>query len=77
MTVNAEFRQLIKLLTEIDKHSTEEAQLAAIELRLVEAELNPCCLDYEDLKRALKLLSQIHLTGREWQETAEELETYF
>jgi hypothetical protein len=75
--INAEFRQLAKLLSEINHLATEEEQLAAIEIRLVEAELNPTCLDFDDLRHALKVLAKVNLEGREWQQTPQELETYF
>ena len=75
--INAEFRQLAKLLSEINHLATEEEQLAAIEIRLVEAELNPTCLDFDDLRHALKVLAKVNLEGREWQHTPQELETYF
>ena len=75
--INAEFRQLAKLLSEINHLATEEEQLAAIEMRLVEAELNPTCLDFDDLRHALNVLAKVNLEGREWQQTPQELETYF
>lgn len=77
MSANAEFRQLITLLIDLNNYETEAEQLAALELRLVEAELNPTCLDFDDLRHALKLLGKVNLEGREWQETPSELKSYF
>lgn len=77
MSANAEFRELITLLIDLNNYETEAEQLAALELRLVEAELNPTCLDFDDLKHALQLLSKVNLEGRQWQETPSELESYF
>jgi hypothetical protein len=77
MNINAEFSQLIKLLSEINKLNSEEAQLEAIELRLVEAELNPCIMDFVEIKHALKVLSKINLVDRDSVACPEELGVYF
>jgi hypothetical protein len=77
MAINAEFRQLIELLGSISHLETEQEQLAAIELRLVSAELNPDCRDIVELTHALGVLSKIGATGRASANTPEHLEVYF
>jgi hypothetical protein len=75
--INAQFTQLIKLLTELQNLDTEAEQLAAIELRLVEAELNPSCLDFEDLTRALEVLAKVNPRAHQWTEATQDLEQFF
>jgi hypothetical protein len=75
--INAEFTQLIKLLSAIKDLDTEAEQLAAIELRLVEAELNPNCLDFEHLTRALEVLAKINPRAYEWTDKTKDLEQFF
>jgi hypothetical protein len=75
--MGGQFTQLAELLIELNQYDTEQEQLNAIERRLVAAELHPSCYDYDNLRLSLKLLSKLDLTGREWQSTPEELETYF
>jgi hypothetical protein len=75
--INAEFTQLIKLLSAIKDLDTEAEQLAAIELRLVEAELNPNCLDFEHLTRALEVLAKVNPRAYEWTENTKDLEQFF
>jgi hypothetical protein len=75
--IRADFTQLINALTSISNLPTEEAQLAALELRLIAAELNPSCLDFEHLTRALEVLAKLELKNRSWEETPKELESFF
>jgi len=75
--MSGQFTQLAELLLELNQYDTEQEQLNAIERRLVEAELNPSCYDYDNFRLAFKLLSRLELSSREWQETSEELEIYF
>jgi hypothetical protein len=75
--INAEFTELIKLLSAIQNLETEAEQLAAIELRLVAAELNPNCIDFEHLTRALEVLAKINPRSYEWTENTKDLEKFF
>jgi hypothetical protein len=75
--INADFQLLIKLLLEINDYETEEDQLAAIERRLVETELDPSCYDFYTLKHSLGVLAKLNLDGREWTEKPKELEEFF
>lgn len=75
--INAEFTELIKLLSAIQNLETEAEQLAAIELRLVAAELNPNCIDFEHLTRALEVLAKINPRAYEWTENTKDLEQFF
>lgn len=75
--MNADFQLLIKLLLEITEHETEAEQLAAIERRLVETELDPSCFDFYTLKHSLEVLAKLNLEGREWTEKPKELKEFF
>jgi hypothetical protein len=75
--IKAEFTELIKLLSAIQNLETEAEQLAAIELRLVAAELNPNCIDFEHLTRALEVLAKINPRSYEWTENTKDLEKFF
>lgn len=75
--INADFQLLIKLLLEINDYKTEPEQLAAIERRLVEAELDPSCFDFYTLKHSLSVLAKLKLDDREWTEKPKELEQFF
>ena len=75
--INAEFQLLIKLLIEINDYGTEAEQLAAIERRLVEAELDPSCFDFYTLKHSLSVLAKLKLDDREWTEKPKELKEFF
>jgi hypothetical protein len=75
--INAEFTELIKLLSAIQNLDTEAEQLAAIELRLVAAQLNPNCIDFEHLTRALEVLQKINTRAYEWTEDTKDLEQFF
>jgi hypothetical protein len=75
--VNADFQLLIEILSEANQYQTEAAQLAAIERRLVETELDPSCFDFYTLQHSLKVLGKLNPTGRDWIETPEELKVFF
>jgi hypothetical protein len=75
--INADFQLLIKLLLEINNYDTEQEQLAAIERRLVEAELDPSCYDFYTLKHSLSVLAKLKLDDREWTEKPKELKEFF
>ena len=73
MAVKADLQLVIDLLKEIDKLDSEEAQLAAIERRIVDLELSGVCLDFYDLKHAFKVLSKVTFTNRHWSNPDDEL----
>jgi hypothetical protein len=75
--INADFQLLIKLLLEINEFETEAEQLAAIEMRLVETELDPSCYNFYTLKHSLSVLAKLNLDGREWAERPTELKEFF
>jgi hypothetical protein len=69
---------LIKALEAMNQAKTYEAQLAELELILIEAELNPCPADFYNVNQALVLLAQV--TSREvlpWSDDRDELEPFF
>jgi hypothetical protein len=68
---------LIELLQTLNQQDSRERQLAVIERRLVQAELDPCPLDFIDLKEGVELLNSVHLETRTWLETALDLEPFF
>jgi hypothetical protein len=75
--INAEFQLLIEILSEANQYETEAEQLAAIERRLVETELDPSCFDFYTLQHSLGVLAKIKLEGRDWIETPQELRVFF
>lgn len=75
--VNADFQLLIELLIKISDYETEAEQLAAVERRLVETELDPSCYDFYTLKHSLGVLAKLDLKDREWLEKDKELEQFF
>lgn len=79
METGTQFQQLIELLSEANNYQSKQEQLAAIERRLVEAELNPSCYDFDNLKESLDYLRSLakEFEGRKWQPLSEELEVYF
>jgi hypothetical protein len=69
---------LIAALEKLNRLESRQDQLNALELVLVEAELNPSPLDFSDLMDGLELLSQ--MSGREaapWDESLSDLEPFF
>jgi len=69
---------LIAALEDIDRQLTRQGQLNRLELLLVEAELNPNPLPFQDITSALDLLGQV--ANREalpWSEAQLGLEPFF
>jgi len=75
--MSGQFTQLAELLLELNQYDTEQEQLAAIERRLVETELDPSCYDFYTLKHSLSVLAKLKLDDREWTEKPKELKEFF
>jgi hypothetical protein len=75
--INADFQLLIEILSQANQYETEAEQLAAIERRLVETELDPSCFDFYTLQHSLGVLAKLKLEGRDWIETPGELRVFF
>ena len=69
--------QLIEALTKANKAESFEAQLAQLEMSLIEAELHPKPTNYCQLLWGIDLVKQIDIAQRKWQPLENEFEDYF
>jgi hypothetical protein len=68
---------LIELLQTLNQQDSRERQLSVMERRLVQAELDPCPLDFVDITEGVELLNSASLDTRHWLATATDLEPFF
>ena len=69
--------QLIIMLQTLNEQDSRERQLAVMERRIVQAELDPLPFDFLDMARGVALLNQVGFENRKWLETSRDLRKFF
>lgn len=72
-----DFRPLIAALEKAQTAITFNAQLAELELALVESELNPKANNFCELLWAIEAVSSVDIQIRNWQGVEDQLESFF